>query len=145
MMASRVVAATEPAFWNAFESFCAPRSIFDAQGGRHGEIDLRLVESIESFLIPVLGEWEASDDWWHQLDCYGDGIRSLSFSADSFSPAYVPAFQRMLVGEHEPFCILCQIHRSLAGIDDTKIGALAIRSDRLLVSYPLAEFFSGQI
>jgi hypothetical protein len=145
MTVNRVVAATEPAFRNAFESFCAPRSVFDAQGSRHAEIDLRLVESIESFLIPSLGQWEQSDCWWHQLDCYGDGVRSLSFSADSFYPAYVPVFQRLLVGEHASFCILCQIHRSLTGVDDTKIGSLAIRSDRLLISYSLAEFFSGQI
>lgn len=145
MTVRRVVAATEPAFWSAFESFCAPRSNFDAQGSRHAEIDLRLVESIESFLIPLLGQWEQSDRWWHQLDHYGDGVRSLSFSADSFSPAYVPAFQRLLVEEHESFCILCQISRSLEGVDDTKIGSLAIRSDRLLISYSLAEFFGGQI
>ncbi len=145
MTVRRVVAATEPAFWNAFESFCAPRPVFDAQGSGHAEIDLRLVYSIESFLTPMLGPWEQSDRWWHQLDCYGDGVRSLSFSADVFSPAYVPAFQRLLVGEHESFCILCQIHQSLAGREDTKIGSLAIRSGRLLISCSLDEFFSGQI
>ncbi len=145
MTVRRVVTLTEPMFWSSLESFCAPRSVFDAQGDDHADIDLRLVDSIESFLVPTLGQWEQSDRWWHQLDFYGDGIRSLSFAATSFSPSFVPAFQQFLFGEHEHFCILCQVSQSLGGTEDTKIGSLAVRADSLLVSYPLAEFFRGQV
>ena len=145
MIVGRVVTPTEPMFWSSLESFCAPRSVFDAQGDDHAAIDLRLIDLIESFLVPTLGQWEQSDRWWHQLDFYGDGVRSLSFSAASFSPSFVPAFQRFLVGEHEHFCILCQVSHSLGETEDTKIGSLAVLSDGLLLSYPLAEFFRGQV
>lgn len=145
MTVRRVVSPTESAFWSTLESFCAPRSVFEAQGDDHADIDLRLVDSIESLLVPTLGQWEQSDRWWHQLDFYGDGIRSLSFSAEYFSPVFVPAFQQLLVGEHEHFCILCRVSQSLAGQEDAKIGSLAVRADSLLISYPLAEFFRGQL
>ena len=145
MTVKRVVAATEAEFWTSLESFCSPRSVFDAQGSDHADIDLRLVESIEAFLVPTLGPWEQSDRWWHQMDFYGDGIRSLSFSAADFSPHFVPALQQCLIGEHRDFTILCQISHSLTGPEDSKIGSLAIRSDGLLVSYPLADFLRGQV
>ncbi|SUS05872.1 conserved hypothetical protein [uncultured Defluviicoccus sp.] len=141
----RIVVATEAEFWEALESFRAPRSVFDAQGDSHGEIDMRLIDGIESVIAPSLGTWNHSERWWHQMDFYGDGIRSLVFAAAQFSPSFVPALRQLLVGEHSDFCILCQVSHSLVDQDDGKIGSLAIRSDALLVSYPLVEFLRGEI
>ncbi len=74
------IAAHDTDFHIRFEGMLTPRIVFEAQGAAHGDIDLRLVQSIEDLLVPSLGRWEASSEWFHQLDFYGDGIRSLTFS-----------------------------------------------------------------
>jgi hypothetical protein len=142
---ARIVKRTEEEFWDALSAFCAPRSTFDAQGDAHGDIDLRLVEGIDAVIAPTLGSWEKSEDWWHQLDFYGDGIRSLVFSARSFSPEFIPSLQRLLAGEHEQFCILCQVVQSPMGPDEGRIGSIAIRAHDTLVSYALVEYLNGQV
>ena len=140
----RTVTKTEEEFWQQLEGFTSSRSVFDAQGEEHSNIDFRLAEKIDDYLSPNLGKWEQSDIWFHNIDFYGDGIRSLEFVADSFSPAYLRDFQAMLAGEHSEFAILCKV---LTNFSDTgtRIGSIAIRSDRILVSYPLAAYFSGLI
>jgi hypothetical protein len=97
------VAATDKDFWKKLPGFRTPDSVFDAQGDEHGDIDLRLVEKIEAYLEPILGQWEGSDRWWHQMDYYGDGIRSLMFQTSSFQRQFVPALHGLLNGEHAEF------------------------------------------
>ena len=141
---TRDVAKNEKTFWKRFETFTAPTSVFDAQGDDHGDIDLRLVEKIEDYLVPKIGNWEKSDRWYHNIDFYGDGVRSLELSVDCFCPSYIQAFQSMLVGEHSDFTILCKVMTGF-GESGERVGSVAVRSDRILVSYPLAQHFVGQI
>ena len=140
----RIVTNTEEEFWKKLGSFIASRSIFEEQGEEHGDIDFRLVEKIDDYLSPKIGTWEQSDHWFHNIDFYGDGVRSLEFSADSFSPDFLRRFQAMLIGEHSEFTVLCKVMTNFSD-SGTKIGSIAIRNDRMLVSYPLAAYFYGQI
>ena len=133
---THVISETE--LWERLEKERTSDAVFDAQGDEHSYIDMRLVEKIEGFLVPKIGKWELSDRWYHKLDFYGDGIRSLSFGWDSFQPEFVGALQGMLSGEHEPFCILCQFYEDFGSTADTRIGSMAIFSDRVLVSRPVA-------
>ena len=142
---NRFVKATEAEFWEAFSSFCPPGGFFDIQDEAQCEIDRRLVEAIDAVLVPRLGRWQESKQWQRQSDVYRAGIHSLVFSAASFDSDFVPSLQRLLVGEHEIFCILCQVLPSLGGPSESRIGSVAIRSNRLLVSYPLVKYLRGQV
>jgi hypothetical protein len=142
---NRIVKATEAEFWEAFSSFCPPGGFFDVHDDAQGDIDLRLVEAIDALLVPRLGRWQESDKWQRQPDVYRAGIHSLVFSAASFDSEFVPSLQQLLVGEHEIFCILCQVLPSLGGSSESRIGSVAIRSSRLLVSYPLVKYLGGQV
>ena len=136
------VVPTDKAFWKKLPSFRTPDSVFEAQGDEHGEIDLRLVESIEAYLEPILGPWEESEIWWHQMDFYGDGIRSLMVQTAAFQPRFVPALHALLKGEHAKFCIVCQLHESLAQDGGSKLGSIAICADRLMVNRAVAQFLA---
>ena len=136
------VVPTDKVFWQKLQGFRAPDLVFEAQGDEHGEIDLRLVESIESYLEPILGQWEGSDTWWHQMDFYGDGIRSLMFQTAAFQPRFVPALHGLLKGEHAQFCIVCQLHESLTQDSDSKLGSIAICADKLMVGRAVAQFLA---
>ena len=142
---NRTVKATEAEFWATFTSFCPPGGFFDVQGRAHRAIEGRLVEAIDALLVPRLGEWQASETWQHELDVYRAGIQSLVFSAAGFDPEFVPLLQGLLVGEHEHFCILCQVLPSLGAPRGARIGSVAMRSNRLLVSYPLVKYLNGQV
>lgn len=110
------VANHDTDFFMRLEKLQAPRSVFEAQGGAHGDIDLRLVQLIEDLLVPVLGPWEQSDHWFHQMDYYGDGVRSLTFRRSAFPFALIQSLQSLLCGEHERFCILCTASDQLASV-----------------------------
>ena len=140
----RTVTKTEAAFWERLGSFIPSRSVFDAHGEDHGDIDLRLVEKLDGYLVPKIGQWEESEVWFHNIDYYGDGIRSLDLSAHSFSPSYLQDFQDMLVGEHSDFTIICKICTDFSDAG-ARIGSLAVRSSEILVSYPLAAYFGGRL
>ena len=100
---------------------------------------MRLVEKIDSHLTPILGDWESSEIWWHNLAIDGRGIRSLLFKESAFDPGFLDGLQRLLIGEHEPFCILRQVFESLGGDDDRRIGSVIILSDELVLSKPIAK------
>jgi len=95
--------------------------------------------------VPRLGSPEGSESWAHEFGAYRDGIHSLLFSAAGFDPELVPSLQGLLAGDHEVYCILCQVFESLAGEKRQRIGSLAVRSTRLLVSYPLVKHLHGRI
>lgn len=141
---TRIVTKTEEEFWKKLKDFTAPHSVFDAQGEDHGDIDLRLVEKIDGYLVPKIGQWEQSDRWFHNIDFYGDGIRSLELCAQSFSPPYLQDFQGMLIGEHSDFTILCKILTDFSDAS-SRIGSIAVRGDQILVSYPLVAHFNGEV
>jgi hypothetical protein len=135
------IAAHETDFHIRFEGMLTPRRVFEAQGAAHGDIDLRLVQSIEDLLVPSLGRWEASSDWFHQLDLYGDGVRSLTFSRSAFPYDHVRQLQNLLCGEHAAFCILCIATDKLAGAGADKgddDDYLALFRDRILVTKNIA-------
>ncbi len=132
------VVPTDGVFWKMLPGFRTPDAVFEAQGNEHGEIDLRLVERIESYLEPRLGQWEGSDTWWHQMDYYGDGIRSLMFKASAFQPRFVPALHAFLTGEHAQFCIVCQLYESLTQDGGSKLGSIGICAGKLMVNRAIA-------
>jgi len=132
------IVLSESKFWSKFESECTDEAVFDAQGDEHSEIDMRLVDKIDSVLHPQIGDWESSDDWYHNLDYYGDGVRSLEFNWSAFSADFVEPLQALLSGEHEPFCILCKVFEDLQSDENTRIGSIAIFCGRVLISRRLA-------
>jgi hypothetical protein len=136
------IAKHETDFFMRLETLQTPRSFFEAQSGAHGDIDLRLVQRIEDLLVPALGPWEQSDQWFHQIDYYGDGVRSLTFRRSVFPFAFIPALQGLLCGEHERFCILCIASDKLCGASPAGGSAreddyLAIFSNRMLATKEL--------
>ena len=132
------IVLSESKFWPRFERECTDESVFDAQGDEHSEIDMRLVDKIGSVLHPKIGDWESSGDWCHNLDYYGDGVRSLQFNWSVFSADFIEPLQALLTGEHEPFCILCKVFEDMLSEETTMIGSVAIFSDRVLISRPIA-------
>jgi len=142
---NRIVKASEAEFWQAFGGFCPPGGFFHVRGSVQVQIDQHLTEAIDALLVPKLGSPQASASWAHEFGAYRDGIHSLLFSETSFDPDLVPSLQGLLVGEHEVYCILCQVFASLTGSQQQRIGSVAIRSTRLLVSYPLVKHLNGRI
>lgn len=132
------VVSTEAEYWSFVERFSGPRSVFEAQGEKHGEIDLHLAENIESLLVPLLGPWERSEKWFHNLDFYGDGVRSLLFRENDFPPQCIPQLQSLLCKDAAGFCIHIHICDKLSGDDIKTVGAVAIMRDRLVITKPLA-------
>ena len=137
------IARHDTDFLLRLEKMQTPRATFEAHGEAHGDSDRRLVQSIEDLLVPILGRWEDSDDWFHQLDYYGDGVRSLTFSRRAFPFDHVNSLQQLLHGEHAPFCILCIATDSLTGASVPSEGEreddyLAIFADRLLATKAIA-------
>lgn len=131
-------------FFDRFERLTSDRSVFDSQGPAHGEIDLRLVQKIEAVLVPLLGKWEQSSTWFHQLDHYGDGVRSLVFRRPAFPAECLTQLQALLVDEHEPFAILCIATESLGATKEEspterEDDYLAIFSGKILVTKALAD------
>lgn len=137
------IAAHDTDFFMRLEKLQAPRVFFEAQGSSHGDIDLRLVQRIDDLLVPLLGPWEQSNQWFHQMDYYGDGVRSLTFRRSAFPFAVVEALQGLLQGEHERFCILCAVSDKLGVTPPTEEAEseddyLAIFSKEMLATKGLA-------
>lgn len=128
----------EHRLWKFLDEDDRNREAIDAQGEEHEDIDMRLVEKIDSYLEPIIGDWESSKFWWHQLMVDGHGIRSLLFTESIFDPKFIDELQRFLTGEHEPFCILCQIFESLGDDGDDRLGTIIIFSNEIVISKPLA-------
>ena len=133
------VVSTEAEYWKLVGRFSGPRSVFDAQGAAHGEIDLHLAESIESLLVPLVGPWEQSERWFHNVDFYGDGVRSLLFRDTDFPPECIPQLQSLLREEAAEFCIHIHLCDKLTGENIKTIGAVAIMRDHLVVTKALAQ------
>jgi len=132
-------------FFREFERMKADRSVFDAQGDAHGDIDMRLTSRIEAHLRPLLGKWEGSTTWFHQMDYYGDGVRALTFRRDIFPRQTVPSLQAMLEGEHSDFAILCIVTDDLMDDSPRTTAAcdfLALFNARMLVTKGLANQLS---
>ncbi len=139
---STEIVSGEHDFFRRLERLGTPRDLFEAQGTRHSEIDLRLVEKIEGLLVPLLGPWEQSDKWFHQMDFYGDGVRALVFRRDLFPKSQVAALQALLTGEQKGFAILCTVVdqplSSGAASASQPDDYLAIFASKLLVTKSLA-------
>ena len=136
---SRTRVLSERSLWRFLEEDDRNRAAIDAQGDAHEDIDMRLVEKIDSYLAPILGDWESSENWWHNLTVDGHGIRSLLFAESAFDPQFIDQFQRFLDGEHEPFCILCQIFENLRDDGDSRIGSIIVLNDEVVISKPVAK------
>lgn len=130
-------------FWSRLEKECEDHAFFDAQGSAHERIDLRLVDKIHALFEPDLGDADDNPNWWHNLECYGDGIRSLSMNIGALRDNYLAELQGFLEGEHEPFCILVQLHDDFFGDADTKIGAVAIFARKAMISSGAAQRISA--
>jgi hypothetical protein len=132
-------------FFREFERMKADRSVFNAQGAEHGDIDMRLTSRIEEHLRPLLGKWEGSTTWFHQMDYYGDGVRALMFRRDIFPRHSLPSLQAMLAGDHSAFTILCIVTDDMTA-DSLETSAsrdyLALFNGRTLVTKRLANQLS---
>jgi len=141
------VVPTEDDFFRRYERLLPNRSVFKKQGESHAEIDLRLVQKIEDLLVPKLGAWEQTDRWFHQMDFYGNGVRSLVFRRDLFPRSDIPALRSLLIGEHAEFTILCRATESLLGRSNEQSGNeddyLAIWHSGFLATRRLADTLSG--
>ncbi len=142
---NRIVKASEAEFWQVFGGFCPPGGFFHVRGSVQAGIDRRLSEAIDELLVPKLGSVQGPGTWAHEFGAYRDGIHSLLFAESSFDPDLVPSLQGLLAGEHEVYCILCQVFSPPAGAQQQRIGSIAIRSNRVLVSYPLVKHFNGRV
>lgn len=141
------VVATEHDFFRRYERLLPSRSIFEQQGDEHWKIDLDLTGRLEDLLRPKLGAWEQSDRWFHQMDFYGDGVRSLIFRRDLFPRADVPAMRALLTGHHAQFTILCCVTDALLPSEEERgkleDDYLAIWQSGFLVTRRLADALSG--
>jgi len=134
------VVSGKESFFRELERMKADRSVFQAQGSEHGDIDMRLTSRIEEHLRPLLGKWEGSTVWFHQMDYYGDGVRSLVFRRDIFPRHSLPTLQAMLAGEHRDFTILCSVTDDMTS--HAKRDFLALFNARMLVTKGLANQLS---
>ena len=139
---SAVVAPDGAAFMRRFPAMLTPRGVFDAQGEAHGRIDMDLTSAVEGLLRPVLGPWEQSSTWFHQMDYHGDGVRMLMFRRDVFPREQLPALQALLAGPHEPFVILCIVRDDLSAAEGDDADYLALSSRRTLATRRLANALS---
>ena len=131
---SNVTVIPNDQLWSEIDSFVAPSTIFDEQGEAHEEIDIRLIEKIDAYLVPLLGDYEKTESWFHSMLCNGDGIRAISLNQGSLSNEVILNLQAMLLGESVAFTILLNLHREYASNEDTKIGTLLICADKLVIS-----------
>jgi hypothetical protein len=140
------VVSNEREFFRRYERRLPPRSIFDKQGEAHAELDLELTRKLEDLLRPKLGAWEQSDRWFHQMDFYGDGVRSLIFRRNLFPSAEIPAMRALLVGVHADFTILCCATDELLASEEQRRTIeddyLAIWQHGLLVTRQLANLLT---
>lgn len=114
-----------------------------AQADHHQDIDLQLVTAIDNLLVPYLGQWEQSEKWFHNIDSYGDGIRSITFRRDVFRHHFVSDLRSLLSGEFELFCIVCGLCESLSyseaiGVDRSANDLIAVTSRKVLITRGLA-------
>jgi hypothetical protein len=119
-------------FWAQFTSEMKPQSYFDTYGEELWELDQKLYESIESILVPILGPWEGTDNWWHETDFHGDGIRTLIFSRYCFLPNLIPQFQSLLVGDLENFVIVCLVYEHIEQSNTPFVEARAVFNDHVI-------------
>lgn len=139
------VVKSEDEYWSMVKQLSGPSEVFDAQGDAHGEIDLALTEAIEDVLVPVVGAWEQSDVWYHNMDFYGDGIRSLLFRSGDFPFQEIPKLQALLTGDAAAFCITVQICNRLLGEDIETVGALAITRCSVVITESLQPYVGSYV
>jgi hypothetical protein len=103
------------------------------------EIDIRLVKNVSAVLDPILGPEGCGDDdsWFQSMDWYGDGVRHLEFKPGRFPMAAIPQLQALLIGEYEPFSILCWAPLDGEATPEHEQG-LVIFSDTILITAKLA-------
>jgi hypothetical protein len=135
------VVENEDEYWHLIEKYSGPRSFFDAQGELHGEIDIRLADAIDSVLIPLVGDWEMSEVWFHNTDFYGDGTRSLTFRHTDFPFSCVPKLRGLLTGEATEFNISIVLCDTLAASDNKTSGAIGITRDNIVVTRDVSDMF----
>ena len=106
----------------------------------HGDCDMRLVEKIHSVIEPVLGSegtGKGGQAWHHNLDFFGDGVRSLEVDSTRFPSALIEPLHALLAGEHEQFCILCWYYRTFMDEPLQSLGALALFHSRFIMTQSL--------
>jgi hypothetical protein len=142
-----IVVETENDFFRRLSKIYDPQPLMQAQGDHHQDIDLQLVTAIDNLLVPHLGQWEQSEKWFHNIDCYGDGIRSLTFRRDVFLHHFVADLRALLSGEFELFCIVCGLrenllHSDAVGPEKSPNDLIAITFRKFLITRGLAIKFS---
>ena len=121
-------------FWETVRAEMAPTTYFDALGNAYEDIDQGLYEAIEGVLVPELGAWEHTTNWWHETDFHGDGIRTLMFSRPYFRPSFLNQIQAFLTGQSEKFVVVILVYEDLAVSGAEPLIAYAVFSNRVLAS-----------
>ena len=137
------VAKDEPTLWELVGQLSAPSSVFDAQGDAHGHIDGLLQDKIEAVLVPIVGPWEGSESWFHNQDFYGNGVRSLLFSANAFPWSTVPALQACLADDAAQFCIAIRLCDQLSTAHGRTVGVLVILQHHIVVTQSVADLLAS--
>jgi hypothetical protein len=112
---SDLLAEDEDDFWARFSELVNSFDVENEDSATaHEQCDRRLVKKIDLIVEPVLGPRGSDDELWSEnLDFFGDGVRQLSFRWADIPPFLLGQLQALLVGEHEPFCILIKFHTAL--------------------------------
>lgn len=138
-----IVVETENEFFRRLAKIYDSQPLMQAHGDHHQDIDLQLVTAIGNLLAPYLGQWEQSEKWFHNIDFYGDGIRSITFRRDVFRHHFVADLRALLSGEFELFCIVCGLcenllHSDVVDLEKSPNDLIAITSRKLLITRGLA-------
>ena len=136
------VVATPEAFQKELSQRCAAaRKRFESQAKeRHEDLDMSLTSQIEALYRPLLGPWESEGaGWWHNMDFYGDGVRSLSFDWTQFPPDTLSQLRSYLGGQHVGFSVCINFYE---GEMDNRLGRLWMDSREIIVTKKVAEKFA---
>lgn len=127
------VVPSEDSYWSEIDGLKGSIEFFEGQGDTHGNIDGDLQDAIERILVPLVGPWERSEVWFHNLDFYGDGVRQLTFRAGDFPWRAVNALQKLLAAEAARFCISVHFTDTLES-NGKWLGSLGILQHELVAT-----------
>lgn len=125
----------DKSIYSQLSSILPCSSTFEAQGELHEDLDIALVDKIDGFVKPLLGDYEKTDRWFHNVSlCNGDGVRGISIDIEDVTNDLIIGLQGTLVGQHVDFCAFCNVYENHSSEDSIRIGALIIKSNEVVVS-----------
>ena len=120
------------------DSFLTAEKFFISQGEEHEDIDIELVEEIDNLLIPIIGNYENTGEWYHSMLCNLDGIRALSLNLSHLSNKILLNLQGLLKNKTQEFCIFINVHNKFSDNTDNKIGTILILTNKVICAKEVA-------